>query len=141
MTREKLTCVAMVVCDDIFRDSITGKAILVGAFSTITCPTFPARHPKLAVFFSITNGNGEYDLSLSIEQESTGLNLITLQGPLHASDPLGIADIELFLQGVEFPEPGKYWVKLECDGEIINQRPIMLLQATSNTEPTEETDQ
>jgi len=130
--KDKLTCVAMVVCDDIFRDAMTGKAILVGAFSEIRCPTFPVRHAKLAVFFSITNGNGEYDLALSIEQEATGRELITLRGPLEVTDPLGIADIDLHLQAVEFPEPGKYWVTLKSDGAIIQQRPIMLRSASES---------
>ena len=136
--KEQLICVAMVVCDDVFRDNVTGKAILVGTFSTVNCQSFPALHPKLAVFFSITNGNGEYDLALSIEQETTGHSLITLRGPLTAEDPLGIADIDLHLQNVEFPEPGKYWIKLESDGEIINQRPIILREPATDTLSHEE---
>ena len=124
--KDKLTCVAMVVCDGIFRDERTGKAILVGAFSTIACEGFPALHHQLAVFFTITNGNGEYDLSLSIEEETTGNSLVTLRGPLTVKNPLEITDIDVHFRHVEFPSPGKYWITLKSDGEIINHRPILL---------------
>lgn len=134
--KDKLICVAMVVCDDIFRDVQTGKAILVGAFSTIGCEEFPALHHQLSVYFTITNGNGEYDLSLSIEEEATGNNLVTLRGPLTTKDPLELADIDIHFRHVEFPSPGKYWITLKSDGEIINQRPILLKRLEEKEERT-----
>lgn len=39
-------------------------------------------------------------------------------------DPLSIGDVQIILHGVPFVEPGKYWVELRCNGELIAQRPF-----------------
>lgn len=121
---EKLTCVSMVICDDIYRDEHTKKLIIVGAFNNISAPSMPCRHPRMHVLLTLTNGQGKYDVSLSIEHEETGHKVIEIRGPLKIENPLSIQDMNVILQDVGFQQEGKYWVVLRADEEIIQQRPF-----------------
>ena len=85
--------------------------------------------PKLCVLFTLTNARGEYDLALAIENEATGESIVEIRGPLDADDPLGIADFHVELIDVGFPAAGKYWITVNIEGEIINQRPIMAMES------------
>lgn len=140
--QEPLTCISVMICDDLYRDESTKKLIVVGAFNTISVPELPAQHPKMCVLFTLTNGRGEYDLSLTIEHERTGREILCIKGPLLIDDPLAIADVDVRLHGIVFPESGKYWVVLRCDEEIIQQRPFFVVEVDhSDREEHDETDQ
>ena len=52
-----------------------------------------------------------------------------LTGDAHLPDPLKIADFDVGVRGLSLPEPGKYWVILKADGEIISQRPFTVTEA------------
>jgi hypothetical protein len=126
MAAEIPECLSMIICDDVYRDERTRKTVLVGAFSTICAASFPCAHPKMVAFFTLTNGRGEYDLSLKVEHEQTGATLLEMKGPLRLSNPLDICDFHVEILGLRFPEPGKYWIFLAVNGEIIKQRPFLV---------------
>ena len=128
---EKLSCISIILCDDVYRDERTKKLVIVGTFNTINVLQTPAMHPQLCVLFSLTNGNGDYDLTLAIEHERTGREILSMQGPLRLESPLAIADVDVRLNGLELPETGKYWVTLRCDGEVVQQRPFTVAMAES----------
>jgi len=121
---ERLSCISIILCDDIYRDEATKKLVIVGTFNQITVPSLPIVHSRMCVLFSLTNGNGEYDLSLAIEHERTGQEIVRIQGPLRVDDPLSIRDLNVQFAGVEFPEEGKYWIVLKSGEEILQQRPF-----------------
>lgn len=121
---EKPECLSIIICDDVYRDETTKKLIIVGAFNTVRAPSFPCKHPRMVVLFTLTNARGEYDLSLRVEHERTGHGVIDISGPFKLQDPLAIVDINVELRDLVFPETGKYWVVLMADKEIICQRPF-----------------
>jgi len=123
---EKLTCVSMVLCDDVYRDEVTKKSVLVGTFNNINTPVLPYTHPRMVVVFSLTNGRGEYNLGLTIQNERSGQDVISLGGPLRVNDPLQFVDVTVVLRSVEFSDAGKYWAVLEADSEILAQRPFLV---------------
>lgn len=129
---EKLSCVSIIICDDVYRDEATKKLIIIGTFNNIRANSTPCKHPRMVVLFTITNGHGEYDLSLSIEFERTGGLVTEFRGPLKLKDPLALYDINVTLTDMQFPEPGKYWVVLKADGEIIQQRPMFVVVPKSD---------
>jgi hypothetical protein len=121
---EKLTCLSIVVCDEVYRDEITKKLILVGTLNAIVSNDVPCRIPKLTVMFSLTNGKGNYNVVVTIEHADTGQEIVSLGGPLRVEDPLAVMDMVMPLVNVAFPVEGKYWVVVKADGEILVQRPI-----------------
>lgn len=129
---EKLTCVSIMICDEVYRDEATKKLIVVGTFNTITATTLPCTHPQMVVLFTLANGQGKYELSFSVEHESTGHTMTELKGPLEINDPLGVMDINVTLKGLAFAREGRYWVILSADGEIVGQRPFWLRVLNQN---------
>lgn len=123
---EQLSCISIIVCDDVYRDERTKKLIIVGVFNSIAGRELPVRHPRMCVLFSITNGNGTYDLGLTIEHEATGTEIMRVNGPFEVKDPLGVYDIHVELRGLSFPHDGKYWVTLRSGEAILQQRPFSI---------------
>lgn len=117
-------CLAIIVCDDIYRDEITKKLILVGTFNRIVADQFPYTHSNFTVLFTLTEGRGKYDMSLSVENAKTGVTIVDLKGPLTIAEPTLIADFNVSMANITFPEAGKYWICLKVNGTIIKQRPI-----------------
>ncbi len=122
---EKVTCLSIIICDDIYRDEKTKKLVIVGSFSTINCPAFPALHPRFKILFTLTNGKGKYNLSLAIEHAESGNELMEMKGKLSLEDPLAISDLDVEIQGMTLPAAGKYWVTIKADGELVGQRPFV----------------
>ena len=54
---------AMLVCDQIITDRLTGKQSLIGMFSKVHAVAFPATHPQLCVFVALTDGHGKTELT------------------------------------------------------------------------------
>lgn len=124
--REELSCISIILCDDVYRDETTKKMVIVGTFNRVGVQRLPAPHPKMCVLFSLTNGNGLYDLSLAVEHERTGNEIVRISGPLEVRDPLMITDVNVELRGVEFPEEGKYWITLRSGETVLQQRPFVV---------------
>ncbi len=120
------TCISLVLCDDAYRDERTQKVILVGIFNTLHTAGLPFQHPRMTVFFSLTEGRGEFDLRVQVEHEASGQRIFDGGGRMTISDPLAISDVHLELHGTPFHAAGKYWVQIVANGEIIQQRPFFV---------------
>ncbi|MCL4195941.1 MAG: hypothetical protein KJZ69_00490 [Phycisphaerales bacterium] len=136
-TLERPSCLSIIISDAVYRDEITKKLIIVGTFNTIHAQRFPHRHDHMSVLFSLTSGRRTYDVALGIENGSTGAVITEIHGPMRLDNPLHITDVNVELRNLEFPEPGKHWVTLKVDGEIICQRPFIVAGpgATPETPP------
>ena len=118
------TCISIILCDDVYRDERTKKLIIVGTFNNINARSFPCVHQKMTILFTLTNAKGTYDLALSVESAKTGHLICEMKGPAQLNAKLQTVDVDVALQNLSFPEPGKYWITLKADGEIISQRPF-----------------
>lgn len=119
-------CLNFILCDDVFRDIETKKTIAVGIFDTLFATKVPALHPQFCFFITLTNGHGQYELALSIENAATQDVILELKGPLTIADPLKTADLTLKVQQAVFPTFGKYWACLKIGGTLIKQRPFFV---------------
>ncbi|QDV89258.1 hypothetical protein RAS2_03230 [Phycisphaerae bacterium RAS2] len=123
---EVLSCISIIVCNDIYRDEASKNLILVGTFNTIEASAFPCRHHQMSVLATLTNGNGEYKLEIGIEHEQSGVTIMMLTGATNFDTPLAVTDIHVRLEGIVFEKPGKYWVFVKADGELLQQRPLLV---------------
>lgn len=121
---EQLTCISIILCDDVYRDELTKKMVIVGTFNNIFAAKLPVEHPKMCVLFTVTNGNGTYDVSLAIEHEASGREIVRVGGPIDVRNPLAIHDVNVDIRGVKLSEAGKYWIILRSGEAILQQRPF-----------------
>ena len=122
---------ALIVCDQIITDRLTGKQSIIGMFSVIHSPRFPAAHPQLSVFASLTGGHGQVKLMIRIvDVNEARPPLVQGQGEVQFANPLAIANLALQFHGLMFPEPGDYRVQLLSNGALLREARLRLVKAT-----------
>jgi len=118
-----------VLCDDVRRED-NGKFMLIGLFEAIGAKSFPATHPALFVANRWCKGSGAFTQKIRIVNPRD--NSAVFQTDEQAFE-LGDIDrhhtsISKF-NNVTFPGPGKYWVEVLLDNELVINYPIILNEA------------
>ena len=121
---------AMLVCDHIITDRLTGKQSLIGMFSKVHAASFPASHPQLCIFVALTDGHGKAELTIRVvDSNEDRPPIVAGKGTVKFSDPRAIAHLALQFHGLTFPAPGQYRVQLYCHGELLREARLELVQA------------
>jgi len=117
-----------VVCDDVRRED-NGKFMLIGIFEAINAAEFPAKHHTLFVANRWCKGEGEF--TQKIRMIDAGTKKIVFQTD---DQPFRLADIDTHhtiisrFNNLLFEAPGKYWVEIFLNNELVLNYPIMLKQ-------------
>ena len=127
---------ALLICDQIITDRITGKQSLIGMFSKIHAPGFPAAHPQLSVFVTLTDGRGKTDLIIRIvDGDESRPPLVEGRGSVEFKDPRAIANLALQFHGLRFPQPGEYRVQLWSNGALLREARLELIKLSRPPRP------
>lgn len=123
----KPTLIALVVCDNIYREP-GGKTALVGLFGCIRAHKFPVTHPRMAVYASVTGLRKGSRAKLDIvHAEDDSRVVVSAEGPFPDEvDPLSIVDINFILNNVKFPEPGTYYMRFWGNDHLLVMRPFLV---------------
>lgn len=120
--------IALVVCDNVY-ESPEGKRALVGLFTRITARNFPARHGKLCVYVSITNVKRSTTCKVEIVNGETDQIIMSAEGPMpEINNPLAVWDLVFEFRNLEFPEPGKYYVRFSGNNQPLMERPFHVVK-------------
>jgi hypothetical protein len=121
---------ALIVCDQIITDRVTGKISLIGMFSTIHATRFPATHPQLSVYVALTEGHSKTPITIRIVDANEARKpLVEGNGMVQFKDPMAIANLTLQFHGLVFPEPGQYRVQIWSHGALLREARLSLAQA------------
>jgi hypothetical protein len=137
----------MVLCDNVHRDSSTGKYTLLGTFSTLRAQSFPAR-VQFCVYYAVTDGLGPTKLRLRLvdaeagivdrpgqEEEGTVFDETTME--FDFPDPLVVLESVTGIQ-VAMPKPGLFHCELLANEELLMSRRLLAIQAESEEEKPDE---
>lgn len=127
---ERPKALAMIICDEIIEDKRTHKKSLIGIFNQIVTGRFPAVHPKMHIFFSLTNGHGKYKAVLQHTSLSELSILKEIQGEMQFSDPNSNLEYSFELLNVSFPHEGRYSFQLLLDGHPVVERVFEVLKSS-----------
>ncbi len=120
---------AMIVCDQIITDRMTGKQSLIGMFSRIHARGFPASHPQLCVYVTLTEGYGETEFTIRIvDANDERPPIVEGRGKVRFQNPRAIANLALQFHGLTFPKPGEYRVQLYSNGELLREARLEMIQ-------------
>lgn len=129
----------MILCDQIITDRFTGKQSLIGIFSRLHAPGFPVSHPQLSVYVTLTDGYGEVDLLVRIvDTNDARPAIVEGKGKVNFQNPRAIANLGLSFHGLRFPEQGEYRVQLYCDGELLREARLDVVQVKPRKRPPPE---
>jgi hypothetical protein len=128
-------CLAMVLCDAVHRDAMTGKFTLLGTFSTLYAAQFPAK-VMFCVYFSITDGLGKTTIRTKIvDSESLGSEtnpIFEMPADFEFSSPLLVME-SVALVATEIPKPGLYHCELYAGNELLMARRLLAVDANEET--------
>lgn len=128
-TRPVPDVLSLIVCDQIITDRLTGKQSLIGMFSKIHARGFPAAHPQLCVYCTLTEGYGETDLTIRIvDANDDRPPIVEGRGKVKFQDPRAIANLALQFHGLTFPQVGSYRIQLWSQGELLREARLELIQ-------------
>ena len=120
--------IALVVCDNVYKEA-SGKTALVGLFNRIIASKFPATHPRLCVYAAVTDIHPNTRFRLTIVNAETDHKVAGLSGPVPDNiSPTSICDFDFSLQGLTFPEPGRYYIQFWGNDHLLLQRPFEVEQ-------------
>jgi hypothetical protein len=114
--------VAIVICDQIIEDKLTGKKSLIGIFNQIATQSFPCRHPQVCVFVSLTDGRGQSAARLRIVHDESEHVVAEVNGNIQFPDVNTVIELNFNLVGLVFPDPGAYAIEFYCDEALILER-------------------
>ena len=115
-----------IVCDQVIIDARTNKASVIGVFENISAPKYPARHPRLAFFFELTNGRGKTELTIrlvDVQQEDKTLWECTVEQEL--KDVRQVVNSTFDISGIQFPHPGEYRFQIYAGKDLLGERRIV----------------
>ena len=119
---------SMIVCDQIITDRMTGKQSLIGMFSRIHTRGFPASHPQICVYVTLTEGYGETEFELRIvDANDERPPIVEGKGKVRFQNPRAIANLALQFHGLTFPASGEYRVQLYSAGELLREARLELV--------------
>jgi hypothetical protein len=116
--------IALIPCDSLIEDRLTGKKSLIGIIGAIRCAQFPCVHPSLTILVSLTSGHGDYPCTLELVSESRNETVFVGKGDLKFKNPNQVVDLVFFLRRIRFEYPDVYWLKFLIDDMPIMTRPI-----------------
>lgn len=115
-----------VMCDDVRRED-NGKFMLLGIFEAINAKEFPARHHTLFVANRWCKGEGSFTQKIRIiNTKDKAVVFQTEEQPFQLSDIDTHHTIISRFNNLLFPDPGKYWIEVFLNNELILNYPIML---------------
>lgn len=130
---------ALLVCDQIITDRLSGKQSLIGMFSKVHTRGFPAAHPQLCVFVALTEGYGETELTIRIvDSDDARPPIVEGKGRVKFNNPRAIANLSLQFHGLTFPRPGEYRVQLWSEGALLREARLELILVKMPPKPRPE---
>lgn len=128
-------CLGLILADAIWVDPGSGKRTILGTFSTIFAPRFPAVHHLMAIHCALTDGHGNTEVVLKLVDMKNEESLFETKGMLEFKDPRMVAEIDFHLPNLVFPHEGEYRFQLFGNGEFLMERRLSVLQS-SGKEPS-----
>jgi len=104
--------------------------MLIGLFEAITAKVFPASHPALFVVNRWCKGQGSFLQKIRIvNSRDKSIVFQTNEQAFDLTDIDGHHTLISKVNNLVFPGPGKYWVEVLLDGELVLNYPLILREA------------
>ena len=121
--------VAMVFCNAITVELGTNNITLHECFSTILAMSFPAVHPKMALYVVLTNGRGDVPFRLAlVHSEMDSEPIFEARGTIPFTDPLATVELRVPIPPASFPQPGVYFLQLYANNRFLMERRLLVMQ-------------
>lgn len=124
-------CLAMVLCDDVYADSASGKKTLLGTFSTVGAEEFPTKL-KFVVYYALTDCPEEFELAFRIVNSIHLFDdevepIFGFKYTVTSPSPLAVLEGEIGILG-QLDEPGVYHCELLHNEAVLMSRRLLAIR-------------
>jgi hypothetical protein len=126
---------ALVLCDFVHVDPLSGRRTMLGTFSEIEATSFPVVYPRMAIFAAVTDGRGIMPITIRLlasDEEQTIIWSDTQE--VEFDDPQRAYELDVEVLDTPFENPGIFRLQLLVAEAIIMERSIVLFEADSQEE-------
>lgn len=117
---------AMLVCDGLHRDPMTGKTFVLGSFSAVYARDFPATQ-AMCVYVILTDGYGKVPIMLRIiDVDAEDEPLFEAETEVEFIDPRAVVELKFGPVGITFPAAAEYRIQLFAGPEFVIERRVVL---------------
>lgn len=127
---ETPTVQALLVCEQVLTDEATKRKTLVNLLNEIHGHSFPLTLPRLTVFATLSNGNGEMSCELRCARADNDEPIFGVKGPVRFPNPNATVEFVFELGNFTFPVPALYSFMLYCDDDLLAERRFTVTLAT-----------
>jgi len=139
MSHEPVVIPGIILSDHVVREEGTRKLTLIGTFATWNAPGFPFMAPPFfltALLSNFRTQNGIIDITVHIETSSrhtvwSASAKINFQTASTIMPPDSVIEIPFRAIGVQYPEAGRYFVRIFVDSDEIGHRSFLVQAITS----------
>lgn len=124
------TLVALVLCDQVIDDRLTGKKSAIGLFNVAVVQNVPNRLSQIVVMGSLTEITGPTNVELRLIRDADNAPILATQGTVDAPDPLSTVELIFGMQGIQIPTAGQYAFELWAQGELLGRRRFQVVVGT-----------
>jgi len=112
---------AFLICDQVITETGTNKKTLVGVFSAMWVPSFPATHHKVALYYRGALEAGEHEFRIDYGARGSAVVLSKVEGVLHVQDGELPTELAANLPFLRVPSAGEYEFRLWIDGAYVQR--------------------
>lgn len=126
--------VSAIVCDMVIVDVVTRKPSVIGIFENISATKYPARHPRLAFFFELTNGHEKTKIIIrlvDVQEEDKILFEWTVEREF--TDVRQVVSSTFDIGWIQFPHPGEYRFQIFAGTDFLGERRIICREVELST--------
>lgn len=119
MASTKAQILTWIICDGVHIDPATGKYYILGTFSNIRVRQFPARHPHMVWFLTLTSvRTGEHQLRISFNPSLEPPKTV-VERKFKAQSPAHRISLVNPVVNLELAEAGEQVITIEVDDDPI----------------------
>ena len=117
---------AMVVCDHVHVDGISGKHTIVGTFAHVRGP-LPAVIPEMGIYIALTDGRGRLPIQVRlVDVGELRPPIFDIEGTLTFKNPNAVGESGINVLNVTFPKQGDYVLQLIVADKVIMERKVIV---------------
>jgi hypothetical protein len=112
-----------IVCDRVIIDAATKSPSIIHVIHSISAVKYPARHPRMAFFFELTNGHGQVDLAVRlVDVQDDEKVIVEGRGRVKFADVRQVVANGLHFDNIILPHQGEYCFQLYAGEELLAER-------------------
>jgi hypothetical protein len=120
----------LLFCDRLHRITETGNLTLAGIFTRLRVTAFPSPEQHIVLYALLVGDPGEKgEAELVCVERTTGSRLLSAKQSVEMGDE-GKRSVAVFFEGFRYPRPGDYRFTLTCDGNLISEQTLAVLEVS-----------